>query len=242
MAMSSSSGGRSVAAFVDRCLSERPETPALRCVFEAVRALPYATNAAYDADGLLAVGSGDCAAAADLLAKSLVHLDARAQVARYLYRLGEVGPVPDGLPSPFDLHSVVALELDGRRVLLDPSHDPVLETGGLSIGTWDGGGTSTLCYVPQSRVWVVGQDDEAIASVLDHLFGSWDETAHRAGRRYQTRFNAWLQALAAGGADWMPTRTPWALSGEVRYLWRIILLLYDTYRLGGGVGCPQHAS
>lgn len=119
-------------------------------------------------------------------------------MARYLYRLGEVGPASEWPTSPFDVHSVVVLELDGQRVLLDPSHDPALEAGGLSIGSWDGGGTATLCHVPRSGVWVVGEDDEAIASVLDGLFGSWDEAAHRAGQRYQLEFNAWLQAVRAG--------------------------------------------
>lgn len=76
-------------------------------VFEAVRALPYATNAGYDADTLLAQGRGNCVAKASLLHRSLTELGMRARLVRWEYTLPVLVPAQADLGFTRDIHTTV---------------------------------------------------------------------------------------------------------------------------------------
>ena len=70
------------------------------------------------------------------------------------------------LPSREDVHTAVEVEISGRWLLVDATHDPPLARGGLTVSEWDGIGETMSAYPPQGPLWREGRDDAMIANAL----------------------------------------------------------------------------
>jgi transglutaminase-like putative cysteine protease len=115
--------------------------------FGAVRDLPYATNAAHDADALRVVGRGDCLAKSALLIEELERLGLCARRVRLRYLLPRKPVEVRLLPSRYDMHSAVQVRLGERWTLLDATHDPLLSAE-LTVADWDGSSDTPPAYEP----------------------------------------------------------------------------------------------
>lgn len=175
---------------------------AARCaLFTAVRNLPYATNGASDAVELVRMGRGNCLAKADLLLQGFQLLGYGARRVRWRYQLPEQPPEVALLPSRDDIHTAVEVQLGGRWILVDATHDPPLVRGDFIVNTWDGERPTAPAYQPQGPVWREGEDAAAIAgalAVIDAQYRGWSP-AHAGADRpsYGQAFNAWLEQLRA---------------------------------------------
>lgn len=191
-----------VARFV-RAAARGASGPAARgALFTAVRDLPYATNAAADAAALVRLGRGNCLAKANLLAQGLRLLACDARRVRWRYHLPAQPPEVALLPSRDDIHTAVEVNVGGRWLLVDATHDPPLARGGLVVGDWDGERPTALAYEPRGPVWREGADGAAIAAALAAIavqYQGWAAApTAAAGQTYLNAFNAWLEQLRAG--------------------------------------------
>lgn len=188
-----------IAAFVERVAAGRTEIGARVALFRAVRDLPYATNGAHDAAGLVEQRRGSCLAKADLLAWGLAQLACETRLVRWLSILPPEPSEVDLLPSRDDIHTAVEARVTrgASWILVDATHDLPLATGGLTVAEWDGVSDTPPAYPPQGPLWRVGQDDRAIAAAWERIDARWREAPAGRTDPYQPAFNAWLDALRA---------------------------------------------
>lgn len=165
--------------------------------FQAVRALPYATNAGYDADTLLAQGRGNCVAKASLLHRRLTELGVRARLVRWAYELPVMVPAQADLGFTRDIHTTVQVHDGARWQIVDATHDPALGALGLVVGHWDGRvATSPACQL-LGPIWVVGEpdDDAAWGLCLQMLTAEVLATPRAAVVAYREQLNALLDSV-----------------------------------------------
>ena len=122
--------GITVEGFVDAVAVGRDDHARRIALFLAVRDLPYATDCAYDADGLIAVGRGNCLAKADLLWHGFRQIGVGVRRVKWRYELPPSPPEVALLPSKVDIHTAVEIAIDGAWILVDATHDPSLANGG----------------------------------------------------------------------------------------------------------------
>ena len=163
-------------------------------LFETVRAVPYGTDGAHDAESLMAIGRGDCLAKSAYLTAAFRRLGFPARRVRWLYLLPHQPPEVRLLPSREDVHSATEVLIGGRWVLVDATHDPALAPAGLTIAVWDGVGDTVPAYPPLGPVWRPGAGPEPVPNA------GRPAASDLAGRRYQVAFNRWLWAVRAPGA------------------------------------------
>lgn len=188
-----------VARFVAVTVGGARGVAARRALFAAVRDPPYATNAAADAAALVRLGRGNCLAKADLLTRGLRLLGDDVRRVRWRYQLPEQPPEVGLLPSRDDIHTAVEVNIAGRWVLVDATHDPPLARGGFVVNDWDGEHQTSPAYEPRGPIWREGRDDEAIAAALAAIMAPYygAATAPATGATYLSAFNAWLEQLRA---------------------------------------------
>ncbi|WP_055530171.1 transglutaminase-like domain-containing protein [Streptomyces graminilatus] len=162
-------------------------------LFEAVRAVPYATDGAHDAENLMASGRGDCLAKSAYLTTGFRRLGYPARRVRWLYLLPDQPPEVSLLPSREDVHSAAEVLIDGRWVLVDATHDPALAPAGLTVAAWDGVGNTDPAYPPCGPVWRAGSGPEPVPNA------GLPAASELAGRRYQVAFNRWLRDVRTSG-------------------------------------------
>jgi transglutaminase-like putative cysteine protease len=162
-------------------------------LFEWVRAVPYATDGAHDAEHLLAVGRGDCLAKADFLLREFPLLGYPARRVRWLYLLPEQPTEVHQLVSRRDVHSAVEILLAGVWVLVDATHDPALARAGLTVACWDGWTDTLPAYPPLGAIWRPGNGPEPVPN--DGRPGP-----DPAGPGYRVAFNRWLRSVRAASA------------------------------------------
>jgi transglutaminase-like putative cysteine protease len=186
--------GTTVEGFVDAVAVGRDDRARRVALFLAVRDLPYATDRAYDADGLIAVGRGNCLAKADLLWHGFRRIGVGVRRVKWRYELPPSPPEVALLPSRVDIHTAVEIAIDGAWILVDATHDPPLDTGGLTVADWDGVNPTAPNYVPCGPVWRKGEHDRQIAAALAEIAAQY-ETAPSEAERYLSAFNDWLESL-----------------------------------------------
>ncbi|MFD7924006.1 transglutaminase domain-containing protein [Streptomyces sp. NPDC059740] len=162
-------------------------------LFEAVRAVPYGTDGAHDAESLMGIGRGDCLAKSAYLTAGFRRLGFPARRVRWLYLLPDQPPEVRLLPSREDVHSATEVLIGGRWVLVDATHDPALAPAGLTVAAWDGVGDTVPAYPPLGPVWRPGAGPEPVPNA------GRPAASDLAGRRYQVAFNRWLWAVRASG-------------------------------------------
>lgn len=160
--------------------------------FDQVRGLPYAIDAAHDADSLDALARGDCLAKSDLLARRLRRLGFRVRMVRWLYLLPDVVPETRELPSRLDMHR--AVEVWSRRgwILVDATHDPALARAGLTVTEWDGISSTQAAYPPVGPLWVEGRDSDEIANGLARVRRWVDACPPLVLERWREAYIRWL--------------------------------------------------
>jgi transglutaminase-like putative cysteine protease len=161
-------------------------------VFEEVRELPYAIDAAHDADALVELGAGDCLAKSDLLARRLGRLGIRVRMVRWLYLLPDVIPEVEELPDRLDLHRAVEVWRRRTWVLVDATHDPGLAGAGLTVGRWDGTTGTEPAYPPLSPRWVEDRDSAEITGALRRTHGWVDRCPPALLARWRRGYMDWL--------------------------------------------------
>ncbi|MEU4288253.1 hypothetical protein AB0E63_08510 [Kribbella sp. NPDC026596] len=159
-----------------------------------MRDLPYATNAAHDADALRAVGRGDCLAKSALLIEELERIGLRARQVRWRYLLPEEPVEVRLLPSRHDVHSAVQVQLGERWTLVDATHDPLLSAK-LTVADWDGSSDTPPAYEPVGPIWIDGQHDAEIRAEIEEITRHRHGVSPRVGPIYQRAFNRWLDGL-----------------------------------------------
>lgn len=166
-------------------------------VFEAVRALPYATNAGYDADTLLVHGWGNCVAKAALLHRNLTELGVRARLVRWEYELPVLVQAQADLRFTRDIHTTVQVHDGAEWQIVDPTHDPALAALSLVVGDWDGKSATLPAYPPLGPIWVVGEphDDAAWRECLEALTAQVLATPREAVVAYRERLNALMDSV-----------------------------------------------
>jgi transglutaminase-like putative cysteine protease len=172
----------------------------MTAVFNAVRDLPYATDAAWNAAGLLEQEAGNCVAKSELLAQSLASLGHDTRLVRWAYAITD--PFAHLLPVAFDIHTATQIRLDGVWVTIDATHDSALPALPFVVNDWNGYSDTLPAYEPISAVWIPGVDDEAIGHATDEL------TRALAGvetGEYQGQFNAWVRELRSTAVTTMAT-------------------------------------
>jgi transglutaminase-like putative cysteine protease len=154
--------------------------------------MPYATDAAWSAEGLVIAGRGSCLAKSDLLVTGFRELGYSARHVRWLYRLPRQPAEVRLLGTRTDVHSATEVEIDGQWVLVDATHDPPLGRAGLAVAEWDGRHSTHPAYEPVSSRWVEGRDDIDIdAAIRAVTVAVSDEHAVQ----YHRAFNAWLDSF-----------------------------------------------
>jgi transglutaminase-like putative cysteine protease len=179
-------------AFVQRALERNRERSEPERLFYAVRDLPYATDAAHDAPGLIQVQRGDCVAKSDLLSRSLRSLDLETRIVRWLYRLPPHPSEVQLLPTLIDVHTAVQVQGPCGWIVVDATHDPALAAAGLTVGTWDCRNDTALAYEPLGSIWMEG--DAEIAEALSNIQESYSGRNQDA-TVYRTAFNRWLDSF-----------------------------------------------
>lgn len=166
-------------------------------LFEAVRALPYTTNAGYDADTLLAQGRGNCVAKASLLHRRLTELAVRARLVRWEYELPVLMQAQADLGFTRDIHTTLQVHDGGQWQIVDPTRDPALAALGLVVGQWDGRGATAPAYPPAGPIWVVGEpeDDAAWRERLEGLTAQVLATPREAVVAYREQLNALMDSV-----------------------------------------------
>ena len=162
--------------------------------FRTVRDMPYATNAAHDADALRRVGRGDCLAKSALLIEELQGLGLCARRVRWRYLLPEHPVEVRLLPTRYDVHSAVQVRLGERWALVDATHDSLLAAK-LTVADWDGASHTPPAYEPAGPIWVDGQHDDEIRAEIEEIVQRWHGVSPSVGPTYQRAFNAWLDEL-----------------------------------------------
>jgi transglutaminase-like putative cysteine protease len=163
-------------------------------LFLAVRDLPYATDGASDAGGLVARGRGNCLAKADLLRHGFRRIGVHVRTVKWRYNLPPNPPEVATLPSRFDIHTAVEIAVDGAWVLVDATNDPPLARGGLTVADWDGIRSTAPNYEPAGPIWRGGEDDAEIDAALAEI-AAWYEADPHGADRYLPAFNEWLRSL-----------------------------------------------
>jgi len=170
---------------------QRGRDAAVRAFLE-VRELPYAIDAAHAADDLQRVGTGDCLAKAELLARRLTALGLRTRLVRCRYELPAVVPEVAALPSRLDLHRAVEVFLDDRWLLADATHDSGLAGTGLTVADWDGLSSTEPAYPPIGPTLVEGVDDLEIDAALNEI-REWTRQCHTEDlQRWRWAYIDWL--------------------------------------------------
>lgn len=173
------------------------ETVLRRHAYIRVRDLPYATDAAHDAPGLLRLGRGDCVAKANLLATSLRACHADVRFVSWEYRLPRLVPSVEMLAFDTDVHTSVQVRIAGAWVLADPTHDGPLAALDLTVGSWDGVSDTAPAYPPTGPVLV--HTDTSDAATLDAVTArlSARVRATPAGsiERYRRELNALFDSV-----------------------------------------------
>jgi transglutaminase-like putative cysteine protease len=154
--------------------------------------MPYATNAAYSAEGILIAGRGSCLAKADLLVTGFRELGYSARRVRWLYQLPRQPSEIRLLGTKTDVHSATEVEIDGQWVLVDATHDPPLAQAGLAVAEWDGRHSTQPAYEPVRPQWVEGRDDIDIDAAIRAVTAS---VSDEHAIQYQRAFNAWLDSF-----------------------------------------------
>ncbi|MEW1551497.1 hypothetical protein [Streptomyces tsukubensis] len=108
-----------------------------------------------------------------------------------LFELVRAVPEVQLLRSREDVHSAAEVELGGRWVLVDATHDPGLGAAGLAVAEWDGETGTVPAYPPAGPVWRPGDGPEPIPNP-----GSAGPDP--AGPRYRAAFNRWLREARRG--------------------------------------------
>lgn len=169
--------------------NRKPEVAA----FEAVRNMPYATDAAHDAQELLEKGRGDCLAKSDLLFHALTYLGLQARFVRWRYSLPSL-PGTGQLSVPFDLHRAIEVCLDRSWSLVDATHDPPLSSH-LPVAKWDGRGPTEPAYEPVGPIMRVGIDNALISLAASQVAVALRELDPEELAAYIGRFNSALEAI-----------------------------------------------
>lgn len=154
--------------------------------------MPYALDAAHDADGLERLGAGDCLAKADLLARLLRTANLETRLVRWRYVLPDVVPEVAELPSRLDVHRAVQVRIGAHWVLIDATHDPGLASGGLVVATWDGRHPTPTAYPAVGNVMIEGRDETDINLALADI-ETWTVACDRdILQRWRTSYITWL--------------------------------------------------
>ncbi len=185
-------GADPIGAFVRRVLTGETEQSPLAQVFYAVRNVPYATDAAHDALGLIRHRRGDCVAKSDLLSRSLRLLGRETRTVRWLYRLPLYPPEVQLLPTLMDIHTAVQMHGPDGWTLVDATHDPALAGAGLIVNEWDGCSGTAPAYEASGPMWP--EDDPEIDEALRTLKEAYVGRSHDAAL-YRTAFNHWLDSF-----------------------------------------------
>lgn len=166
-------------------------------VFLAVRDFPYATDGASDAEGLIALGRGNCLAKADLLRHGFRRLGVEVRRVKWRYDLPTNPPEVALLPACSDIHTAVEVAIEGAWLLVDATHDPPLARGGLTVASWDGIRSTASNYALTGPIWREGVDDRAIAAAMAEIAEQYESSPDGADR-YLPAFNGWLASLRRG--------------------------------------------
>ncbi|MFF4924285.1 transglutaminase domain-containing protein [Kitasatospora sp. NPDC001261] len=162
-------------------------------LFEQVRAVPYATDGAHDAESLMVIGRGDCLAKADFLLRGFLLLGYPARRVRWLYLLPEQPAEVHQLVSRQDAHSAVEVLLAEVWVLVDATHDPALAGAGLTVASWDGWTDTLPAYPPLDEIWRPGDGPEPVPN-------GGRPGPDPAGPGYRVAFNRWLRSVRGAPA------------------------------------------
>lgn len=162
-------------------------------LFNTVRDMPYATNAAHDALQLLEIGRGNCLAKSELLATALASLGCEVRFVRWKYTLPRLPGVVT-LPVPFDLHRAVEVKLEASWVLVDATHDSRLASH-LRVTDWDGTQSTEPAYDPIGELMRVGVDDEAISAAAAQIHAALGHLDSEQIDSYRAEFNAALEQI-----------------------------------------------
>jgi hypothetical protein len=169
-------------------------TRALVAIFDEVRDLPYAIDAAHDASTLERAGAGDCLSKSALLATRLADVGVRTRLVRWRYLLPAVVPEALALPSRLDVHRAVQVHLDGRWLLVDATLDPALAAGGLVVSDWDGAGATRPGY-PMRGPLLVEDDDRVAIEVAQADVRRWLRSCDPERLdAWRTAYISWLRA------------------------------------------------
>jgi hypothetical protein len=158
-------------------------------LFERIKKLPYATDAAHTAVGLAIAGRGDCLAKSEALVEGFRELGYPARRVRWLYELPDRPPEVELVGTRLDVHSAAEVRIGDRWVLVDATHDPSLARAGLTVAYWDGWSDTVPAYEPLGDRWIEGQEDAEAGRVISELLSLITPEAARA---YRQAFNRWL--------------------------------------------------
>lgn len=158
-------------------------------LFERIKKLPYATDAAHSAQMLAAVGRGDCLAKSEALVEGFKELGYPARRVRWLYELPGMPRAVELLGTRLDVHSAVEVRIGDRWILTDATHDPPLVRAGLMVAHWDGWNDTAPAYEPLSDRWIDGRDDAEVERTISELLAP---VTTQAARAYRQAFNRWL--------------------------------------------------
>ncbi|WP_329492611.1 transglutaminase domain-containing protein (plasmid) [Kitasatospora sp. NBC_01246] len=153
-------------------------------LFETVRAIPYATDGAHDADSLLAAGRGDCLAKSAYLGREFRRLGYPVRRVRWLYRLPAEPAEVLLLASREDVHTATEVRIGDRWVLVDATYDPPLARAGFTVATWDGHHDTLPAHPPAGPLWRPGDGPEPVSL-----------HPGPGGPRYREAFNTWLHSV-----------------------------------------------
>lgn len=166
-------------------------------LYLTVRDLPYATDGASDAAGLIAMGRGNCLAKADLLWHGFHRIGVEVRRVKWRYELPSNPPEVALLPVIYDIHTAVEIAIGGAWLLVDATNDPPLARGGLTVAGWDGVSSTVPNYTPSGPTWCEGAHDREIATAQAEI-AARIETMQSEADRYLAAFNEWLESLRSG--------------------------------------------
>jgi transglutaminase-like putative cysteine protease len=187
-------------SFVRQALARRSESLPSVAAWRAVRDLPYALDGAHDAEGLLAVGRGDCLAKSELMKLAAEALGMTARYVCWLYLLPDVVPEVADLPSRLDVHRAVQVRIGARWILADATHHPGLRGTPLAVSDWDGRHDTAPAHTPIGQV-IAEDEDPVAAKLIRGRAQQWISSCPQGLLvRWRSAYIAWLRKYERHGA------------------------------------------
>ena len=165
--------------------------------FHLLQQVPYRlTRWTGDPDSLFRAWRGDCRHKAFAQMRLFSALGVPVRHAKVRFDWADL-PIPAAilaeLPSTLGVHDTVALTIDGRPAIVDPTWDPSLAAAGFPVlGAWDGRSPTPMVTVGETRVAYPDSLPEG-ADPYGHLGVPWPNRERT--QAFNRALNSWLDSL-----------------------------------------------